>query len=529
MQRLVVLLLLGAAVSFAQSGATVEGTVINSVTHAGVPGVSVTLWTQRGVRYNATTDTSGAFVVTGVQPGDYNSRFERTGLVQLQLPHFGQPRLRVGGSGSVRDDVQMDAKATLRGRVLDSEGKPAVKATVKVGRATATSDPDGRFEFLELFPGTYTIRADPPRQESLSAPKEGRAELVPTYYPSTTKLAEAERIAVRPGSELDGYEIHLRESPVFEVSGLVFDETGMPLPNVNVRLLRPAENRLLNGVATMGLQFVQYFVNLRGIGNQEASTISRADGTFEFSAVAPGEWSLRAEVDPQHDARQHIYQIASDTVPAMVSDHNLADVELRFAQSFSVDIALDFGDTPPPARSPMPDVTLESLGGLAVGLQSVPQDGRATIEHVPPGSYRIVPTPGLPQGYYPAAVMLGARDVTGQDLALAAGGPPIRIVYRPHPGTIRGTVENGAGATVLLWPEAAGIPHLVPYVLADARGVFELSNVPPGHYSVVAFDRVPAEGGAEPFVLGAVAAGTRVEVQEGGSASINCPVTRWPD
>jgi len=40
---------------------------------------------------------------------------------------------------------------------------------------------------------------------------------------------------------------------------------------------------------------------------------------------------------------------------------------------------------------------------------------------------------------------------------------------------------------------------------------------------------VSNEGGSESFVLGVVAAGTRVRVSEGSAETVQIAVTRWPD
>jgi len=95
--------------------ATVEGTVLNSATHIGVPEVTVTFRTPKGVRYDATTDASGAFRIAGVQPGEYRSRYEKSGFAELNQPGFGQPPLRVGTAGSVRADVELVPFATCAG------------------------------------------------------------------------------------------------------------------------------------------------------------------------------------------------------------------------------------------------------------------------------------------------------------------------------------------------------------------------------------------------------------------------------
>jgi hypothetical protein len=134
--------------------------------------------------------------------------------------------------------------------------------------------------------------------------------------------------------------------------------------------------------------------------------------------------------------------------------------------------------------------------------------------------------PGRAPGYYPAAVVLAGRDVQGQDVELNPG-MTIQVVYKANPGKVRGTVEEGEGATVLLWPLRIAFPDIVPTVQAGARGAFEFSNVPPGDYSVVAFDRIPQQGAPEAFASTLVGRGTRVSVQEGSVESVQLALMQW--
>jgi hypothetical protein len=113
--------------------------------------------------------------------------------LQLELPHFGQPPLRVGLGGSARADVELTHFATLRGRVLDPDGKPAAKAKVEIGPPPylsasryidAETGAEGQFAFTDLPPGTYRLRATAAGGPSPESEKAPRTEVVPTYFPS---------------------------------------------------------------------------------------------------------------------------------------------------------------------------------------------------------------------------------------------------------------------------------------------------------------------------------------------------------
>lgn len=523
--------------------ATFEGTVLNSATHAGLGDVGVTLWTQRGVSYKATTDGSGVFRFAGVPPGEYSLRFQKSGFEQLDQPGFGRPLLRVGAAGALHRDAELVPLAILRGRVLDPEGRPAAHVAVTLGhREPAESDAEGAFELDDLRPGTYTLRAAPKVEQAVLSPTNSvgqalppadlaRTETIPTYYPSTASPSEAEQIQIRPGADLGGYDIHLRTSPVYRVRGVVFDETGKPVPKANVRLLGRGEDRLLAGRSMFNYPSgsAQYLLNVRGVQNQEQALRSGEDGTFEFSSVRPGDWSLEAELDPKVESRSDLYFVSSGIVPVSISDRDVENLELRFAPGFNVEVNADWGNRTPAGKR-APEVVLIPLTRRQVLTPGRPsQTGALDFVHMLPGRYRIAPTPGLPPGFYASAVMLGGQDVMGQEVELTPGMPPISVVYKPNPESIRGTVEQGGGATVLVWPEGGIIPDMVRAVQADSRGAFEIPNVPPGDYSVIAFDRVGDQGGSESFVLGVVAGAPRVKVSEGSAEIVQVPLSRWPD
>ena len=157
----------------------------------------------------------------------------------------------------------------------------------------------------------------------------------------------------------------------------------------------------------------------------------------------------------------------------------------------------------------------------------VSMDGHAgPPEPVIPGRYRILPFFGPTPGFYAASILLGDREVMGQIVDLDSGSLPLRIVYKPNPGTVRGTVESGEGATVLL------LSQLDAFVARGSKcgpgGKFELSGVAPGNYTAVAFDHIGLVP-ADPSILrGIISSGVSVRVEEGLTVSIELRVTAWP-
>jgi hypothetical protein len=514
--------------ALAQDGATVQGTVTNSATHAGLSGVAVTLWTQQAVHYNATTDENGAWRISGMQPGRYYSRFEKLGFVEppRESPLLERPMAVGAGGTPIQLDRELVPLATVSGHVLDPDGKPA--AGVEVGFSmydTVTTDSNGEFVLRDERPGSYWLLAKL-KSRAAATEQEQRTETVPTYYPSEIDRAQATPIAVHAGDELSGFEIRLRASPVFRLRGVVLDESGNPLPNATVHLLGRSKENGLAGQMTFGPGGVRYFFSAPGLEWDEAEVTSGREGAFEFSSVRPGEWLVRAETEPRRGAARDVSIASSDTQPAVVTDRDIEQpLQLHFRQTFTLAVGIDWQGAPPPAANTLASLPLllipDDAPGPVMPRILLKKGETLRIENVAEGRYRILPMPGFPSGYYPAAVLVNGQDVLGRAADLNAATPPLRLVYKPNAATIRGIVEKGEGATVLLWQQSPALPDLVRAVQAGPNGTFEIGSVPPGDYDVLAVDRQNLEKQPEPVLRGFPARATPVHVDESSSATVS--------
>jgi len=527
-----VLVMLPLAV-FSQDAGAVQGTVTNSATHLGLGGVEVTLWTQQAVHYNATTDDTGAWRITGMKPGRYYSRLEKSGFVEPLHEGPPEPPLPVGGGPALRLDKELVPLATVRGRVLTPEGKPL--QDIEVGFSefnTAKTDGDGQFTLRDERPGSYLLWAAP-KPPATASQTGHREEIVRTFYPSAVDRTQAVPIVVRGGDDLSGFEIRLRTSPVYRVRGTVFDETGNPLRDANVRLLSRGNEKPLAGQMTVGsVTGSRFFFGSRGMGTEEANATTDARGAFEFASVVPGEWELRAEAEPKRDAGRNLSLSWSKPEPAVVTDHDLDDIRLRFPERFTLQATLDWGDAPAPKLDPRASVLLllMPVDGAGATLPSIPVKSGDTLrfENVAAGRYRIVPMPGFPPGYYPAAVIVEGQDVLGKPVDLSAATPPVRLVFKPNAGTVRGTVEKGEGATVLFWPQSAVTIDLMRGVQAGPGGSFEIGTVAPGDYYLLAVDRQNVDSQPDAVIRSFAASATPVHVDEAGSPSVALSLTHLP-
>jgi hypothetical protein len=501
---------------------TVEGTVVNSVTGAGIGGAQVGLSPDRYTAgYGTTTDVAGRFRITGMAPGSYliGAKKDGFGGSGPDDSFFSNSELHVASGGEpVKVELRLTPTSTMFGHVLGPDGKPAAGVEVTVNEwlmaEAPVTDEEGRFEFNGVSPGSYTLVAWPPRSAQPEQASDGtRTAMVTTYYPSVTDLSLAQKIVFRGEGDLGDYEIRMQTAPVHRVRGMVLDEEGKPSPEAVLRLIRipdgphPAMARYTIGSTLFPLGMRPRF------SNAEATVVSGKDGRFEFSAVPLGDWTIEAAEDPTRDARRDGRVPWGETFDEIVVGGDVDDLQLHFKVPFRLATIVEWKEprsqlasNPRPRRAPVFLVSADS--NRFVDMEEGPM-------YVLPGRYKAVVKPG-----FSAQIFLDKDEVTGQTFPLTADGPRLRVVPKTRSGTVRGTVEKGDGATVVLVPQRVEGVALGQTVVCGAGGSFELSGVSPGDYYIAAFDHIDSQSPSA-MLLGLVPLkGTSVKVQEGSAANV---------
>ena len=480
MAKLLFILILRAACAVAQS---VEGSVFDAATGAGVGGVKVELLKGATAFYETTTDGGGRFRIDNVKEGDYAARYQSPDYWLTAGPSDYRT-FPVTAGDPVKLEVRLMPWSKISGRVVDRRGNGVAKARLELtglgmvangrtylrtswgggggGQLSAlpmpmtfmgNTDAQGRFE-VQLMPGSYGLSVTPP--PDLKPPEPDLDGPVLAWKGTEAPL----QIVVLPGGEVSDIELKLPAVPAHAVRGVVLNPDGTPAQKVSI---------------TLGESF------------RSAAVESKADGTFEFPAVAEGEWRFQANAQRLR---------ATEWVEVM--RHDLENVKLRLAPPLTVRGKLVV-EAPKDAPLLRPSPLMLSLRGgrtrrqgelVGGGTVIVNPDAKdeIAVQNLYPGVYGLGPLLQAPAPpYYLDAILAGGADLTMQDAEISSD-VTIALVYKTDGGSVVGKAENCALGGVVLAPRDPARRALFSRSgPCDASGHYEVRAVRPGEYYALAF------------------------------------------
>lgn len=511
----------GCALACAQSPAEpkparLEGQVINKLSGEPVRKADLTLERTggggRGGAYRAVSTAGGTFLFDGVEPGTYRLAARRQGFVNTE---FGAKRSRQGTPVTVTAgqvlrglSLEMTPQAVIAGRVVDEDGDPVPRTTVRVMRVkagkitgwvgAASSDDIGEFRLGELEAGVYKLVADHRMGGARSRRADNQPDeaLIRTYYPSALEPEAAAAITVTAGEVVAGAEIRIRRSLVYHVRGkIVRNDSAEPA------------NRL-------GLRLSPEGLDMRMFGPPAGAV--RADGGFELSGVPPGRQILT--VFGQRGvtlARQTVTVGARDLdnvvilVPAPVVLTGTVSYEKAGAQPETNPgrgLWIEFAG----AEDSHPPVALRPDGGFTASLAGTDR-------------YR-VRLRGTAGTLYLKSARLGQQDVleSGIDPNNTAGATELHLVIGNTNATVSGSVSDahqqpaGGVTVVLLHMTRAGVDaYDVRTATTDQNGAFTITAAVPGVQIAAALEDWDESMARDEEVLKKLAEkGKRLELKE---------------
>jgi hypothetical protein len=117
---------------------------------------------------------------------------------------------------------------------------------------------------------------------------------------------------------------------------------------------------------------------------------------------------------------------------------------------------------------------------------------------------------GLPPGFYIKSIHAGPKEALEDTIDLSTGAaPPLRVVVSAKAASIRGVVlddkqKPAPGTTVVLVPDSIKRREKARFykeAVADQYGRFQMPNVMPGDYQIIAWERIEFRSWMDPTVF----------------------------
>jgi len=434
-------------------------------------------------------------------------RAERSGYLTLR---YGQTRpleqgrpLDVAERATIEKvDFTLPRAGVIAGRVVDEFGDPVAdvpvfamrtaywqgrRRTVPSGNPTRTDDA-GMYRISGLMPGTYQVMAV--LRETWTVRERGVEQTLgyaPTYSPGIATIAEATRITLGVGQQLNAVDVSLVAGRAASISGTAIDAGGRPLAGRTVAL-----GREIAGPDSGSFM---------AAGN---ATVA-GDGSFAIKVVPPGQYKIRVQAatpsgNPTTGPEMIVMPIAIDGI-------DLTNVTLATLPPWSVAARLvtDAG-APPAARFdgfalevvPVePDVTPD-VQGRGADDGRVQNDWTVRFSRIFGAARLHVRTP---DGWWVRSMLRDGVDITDAPTEMRGGEElsDVRIVVNDHPTRVRGQVVDAKGApmavgTVVVfardpqkWFEQS---RWVRAVRPDQAGNYVIDGLPPGDYFAAVIDYV---------------------------------------
>jgi protocatechuate 3,4-dioxygenase beta subunit len=397
-------------------------------------------WTRVGA---ATTDSRGAFVLAGVQPGSYflmaRNRDFAPALAQVEVEPLAEARV----------DISLRAGAPVLGRLVDEQDRAVAGKVVfeemggqAVPRQLAESlrfetGPDGIFVLERVPVGTHDLGLTAPG----FAPRRLEVEVGPRE-----KAVDLGKVMLERG---------------LVIAGRVVDRAGAPIPN--------------SSLYAWPMTSSTFAFN----SSSPDPVLSGADGSFVIGGLEAGTFNVTASIPGYVTAAQQTEAgserpIRLVLIPAGTITGSVVDARRRPVETFTVMAERAEKDGNGYGSSGSKEVTAP--------------DGRFAIDDLAEGTYVVrARAPETAPGNVAGVKVVAGKATDAGVIRLAAGG------------IVRGSVVDTtgapvAGATLSAFVAGPTVRDRPAEGQSDSSGAFEISGAPVGRITVTAIHPSYAAG-----------------------------------
>ena len=456
-----------------------------------------------------TTDADGNYSFTGLDAGTYTVKVTKAGeiaeLTQTEDPDGTKDNasgaITLNADNPVRENVNFGyiKKHAISGKVYLDQNRDKTKNTGDIDLSgvtvklldkdgnvvgTTTTDKDGNYSFTGLNDGTYTVQVD----------KTGPlADKEQTEDPSGKTDSRSQAITFTR-TDPDVTNVNFGYAEDYTVSGTVYKDKD--------------RSESLNN-SEPGFDGIT--VNLLGEDGQVvATTTTKADGTYSFSKLPAGKYTVKVEPSDllksyeQTEDPDGTKDHTSGVVQVNHDNPSVENVNFGYAPNFAINGTIyrdgdrdgKKGDTE--GRYSGVTVQLLDKDGKVIATTTTDKDGKYSFEHLPDGTYSVkVVKDGALTDTDQTGDPDNKLDNASEPITLDEKNPTkgdVDFGYVPN-NTIKGTVYRDDNRDKMINGDEPGLERVSVQLLdedgkvlqtldTDADGNYAFQHLPDGKYTV---------------------------------------------